>query len=58
MDFVSWWFGEHWFWSTLLTPALTFAWCCYKGLVVRGIIAFFLAGFITIGLSSKRERKE
>lgn len=48
MDFVNWWFGEHWFWSTALTPAVTFAWCIFKGEVLRGVIAFLLAGFITV----------
>ena len=47
MDFISWWFDKHWFWSTLLTPTLTFAWCIFKGEVIRGVIAFFLSGILT-----------
>lgn len=48
-NFIEWWFENHWFWSTILTPAITFAWCVFKGEVVRGIIAFLFAGFITLG---------
>jgi hypothetical protein len=54
MDFITWWFDEHWVWSTLLTPAITFAWCCFKGEVVRGIVAFGLTGFITLGSTARR----
>ncbi len=40
--FITWWFEKHWFWSTVLTPGMTLAWCFYKGLVWRGIVAGFL----------------
>lgn len=56
MDFISWWFEEHWFWSTLLTPAMTFAWCCFKGLFWRGVVSFLLAGFITVSSTSRYQR--
>ena len=52
-DFILWWFDNHWFWSTLLTPAITFAWCVFKGEVIRGIFAFLLAGFITFNYTRK-----
>ncbi len=55
-DFLGWWFGEHWFWSTVLTPALSFAWCCWKGLVLRGIVSFVLA-FVTIGGGTAARRR-
>jgi hypothetical protein len=42
MGFVVWWFDKHSFWSTVLTPGMTLAWCFYKGLVWRGIVAGFL----------------
>ena len=44
MDFINWWFDKHYIWSTILTPAITLAWCCYKGIVGRGIIDFLLMG--------------
>jgi hypothetical protein len=40
--FITWWFEKHFIWSTLLTPGMTLAWCFYKGLVLRGIVAGFL----------------
>ena len=52
MDFITWWFDEHWFWSTLLTPMITFAWCVFKGEVLRGVVAFLLA-FVFVGNSSR-----
>lgn len=43
MDFINWWFDTHYLWSTLLTPAMTIAWCCFKGdMVWRMIVAIFL----------------
>lgn len=53
MDFINWWFGEHWFWSTIITPHLCFAWCCFKGLFWRGVVAFILSGFIVFSFSKK-----
>ena len=52
MEFLEWWFTTHWFWSTLLTPMLCFAWACFKGLIARGIVSFLLA-FIFVGNSSR-----
>lgn len=57
-DFITWWFEEHWFWSTIITAPLAFAWCCYKGLVLRGIMAFLLSGFITFRFVPSRRDKE
>jgi len=45
-DFLTWWFEKHWFWSTLLTPGVCFAWACWKGLVARAIVAFIFMGGI------------
>jgi hypothetical protein len=45
--FITWWFEKHFIWSTLLTPGMTLAWCFYKELLWRGIVAGFLtAAFI------------
>lgn len=52
MDFIAWWFEEHWFWSTLLTPMFTFAWACFKGLFWRGVVSFLLA-FVFIGSTQR-----
>jgi hypothetical protein len=52
-DFITWWFDTHYIWSTLLTPAMTLAWCCWKGVVVRGSIAFICMGGITFGASRR-----
>jgi hypothetical protein len=53
MEFIEWWFTKHWIASTFFTPAMTLAWACYKGLVVRGIVAFLLMGAITIRVKSQ-----
>lgn len=53
-EFLSWWFTEHWFWSTVLTPWLCFAWACWKGLFWRGVMAFLLAGSWGGALRSRR----
>jgi hypothetical protein len=42
MEFLEWWFTEHYIWSTLLTSKFTFIWAIYKGLVIRGAVAFIL----------------
>jgi len=42
MDFIEWWFDKHYIISTLITPGFTLAWCGFKGLVGRGIIALLL----------------
>ena len=44
MDFIIWWFGDHYVLSTIFTPGLSFGWCIYNGLVIRGIISFILMG--------------
>lgn len=49
MEFIEWWFAKHWFWSTLLTPGMCFAFACFKGLTVRAIVALFWL----IGASSR-----
>lgn len=51
MEFITWWFDTHYIASTLFTPALTLAWCCYKGLLLRGIIVFILS----VGFAFKGE---
>lgn len=43
-DFLTWWIEKHWFWSTVLTPGITFAWACYKGLFWRGVVSLLLLG--------------
>ncbi len=42
MDFIYWWFDEHYVWSTLLSPFVTFLWCCFKGLGWRGFSALMI----------------
>jgi len=54
MEFLEWWFTQHYIWSTLLTPKLTFIWAIYKSLMVRGTVAFFLA-FITVVFKEKKK---
>lgn len=55
MDFITWWFDEHYIWSTLLTPTVTFAWCIFKGEVIRGVIAFlWMMSFTTVRYRSKK----
>ncbi len=44
MDFITWWFQEHYIISTIITPGLTLVWCGFNGLLVRGIITFFIWG--------------
>lgn len=57
MTFIEWWFSEHWFWSTVLTAPITFAWCVFKGEVVRGVIAFVIAfGSFTYSTTRGRTR--
>ena len=46
--FIDWWFGRHWFWSTILTPEIVFAWACWKGLAMRAIAAFIMLGGSTV----------
>lgn len=41
-DFITWLFDKHYIASTIFLPWFTFFWCCYKGLVIRGIVAFLL----------------
>ena len=43
-SFIKWWFVDHWFWSTLITPQITFAYACWKGLVIRAIVSFLCLG--------------
>jgi hypothetical protein len=47
IDFISWWFDEHYIISTLITPGFTLAWCGFKGLIMRGIISLLVWGIIT-----------
>ena len=42
MDFVSWWFDQHFIVSTICTPLLTVAWCTYNEILVRGVAAFLI----------------
>lgn len=42
MDFITWWFDEHYIFSTALSPVLTLAWSLYHGLIIRGIISGIL----------------
>lgn len=39
MDFIAWWFDDHFILSTVFTPALSVAWCAYNEIVIRGIIS-------------------
>lgn len=50
MDFITWLFNEHYIVSTIFFPGLSFMWCLYKGLVIRGIICFVL---VILGLTTK-----
>lgn len=45
--FIQWWFDTHYIASTIFTPSITLAWCFYKGLALRGVIAFLLMGGIS-----------
>lgn len=45
MDFIYWWFDQHYIVSTLLTPTMTFAWSFYQESLLRGIIS----GILTLG---------
>lgn len=41
--FFMWWLEEHYIWSTILTPFITFMWCVFKGdATVRAIVAFVI----------------
>lgn len=42
MEFLTWWFDSHYIISTIFTPGLTLAWCMFKEIVGRGIVAFLL----------------
>lgn len=44
MEFIEWYLDKHYIISTLLTPILALIWAVYKGLVLRGIVAFMLCG--------------
>ena len=44
MEFITWWFDSHYIVSTIFTPGMALAWCVYKGLVFRGIVAFLILG--------------
>lgn len=54
MDFILWWLDEHYIASTIFTPGITLAWCFYKGLILRGIIAFIFLGRIIIKFRGER----
>jgi len=41
MDFIHWWFAEHWIWSTILTPWTTAVWCIFTDNGWRFIVALF-----------------
>ena len=43
MDFVHWWFDDHYIISTVLTPLMTAAWCVYTESLLRGLVAGALA---------------
>ena len=49
VDFIYWWFDEHYIVSTLLTPVMTLAWCVYKELIIRGIISGVLVISLVMG---------
>ena len=49
MDFITWWFEKHSFWSTLGTPWASFIYCIFKGYVWRGVVSFILAVIMSIG---------
>jgi hypothetical protein len=52
MDFINWWFDQHYIVSTLLTPVMSLAWCFYQELIFRGIISGILSGILVLGLVS------
>lgn len=47
MEFITWWFETHYIASTLFTPGLTLAWCIFKGLFWRGVVACVVWMLIT-----------
>lgn len=49
MEFLEWWFTEHYILATLFTAKFTLIWAVYKGLVVRGIVAFLLCVLFIMG---------
>jgi len=49
MEFIEWWFDTHYIASTIFTPALSFAWACWKGLLLRGVAAV-LCGGLSVGI--------
>ena len=48
MDFINWWFDQHYILSTAFTPGMTLAWCGFKGLFWRGVVALLIL-LITVG---------
>ena len=40
MDFIMWWFDDHYIWSTILTPKLSLIWAVYVGSVGRAFGCF------------------
>ena len=40
MDFLTWWFDEHYIVSTIVTPALSIAWAIYKDRAIRLLLSF------------------
>ena len=48
MDFIDWVFDKHYILSTIFIPGLSFWWCVYKGLVIRGVIAFILMSLTAV----------
>jgi hypothetical protein len=48
MDFLTWWFGTHEIWSTILSPFFTILWCIFKEeYSIRMVVAIVLTMFFT-----------
>ncbi len=45
MDFLNWWFEQHYIISVIMTSPITFAWCWFKGETLRASICAILIIF-------------
>jgi hypothetical protein len=54
MDFITWWFDEHYILSTVFTTNMSLAWSFFTGNVGRGVICTAL---IFIGAAWQNRQK-
>jgi hypothetical protein len=42
VTFLNWWFEQHWFWSTVLSPGASAVWSIYMEQTGRAVVATVL----------------